>query len=130
MERVEHKVLAVWPEFNNGPVGRMDYFKSYLGVIGICLAGFLVGAVLTESAGDLGAGLGAILFLGLAIWSCVHSIALVFKRFWDVGFEDAGTRAGMTIGYFLVGLVPFLGFIAGLALMFWPRKTEEVEVEA
>lgn len=130
MERVEHKVLAVWPEFNNGPVGRMDYFKSYLGVIGICLAGFLVGAVLTESAGDLGAGLGAILFLGLAIWSCVHSIALVYKRFWDVGFEDAGTRAGMTIGYFLVGLVPFLGFIAGLALMFWPRKTEEVEVEA
>ena len=130
MERVEHKVLAVWPEFNNGPVGRMDYFKSYLGVIGICLAGFLVGAVLTESAGDLGAGLGAILFLGLAIWSCVHSIALVYKRFWDVGFDDAGTRAGMTIGYFLVGLVPFLGFIAGLALMFWPRKNEEVEVEA
>ena len=130
MERVEHKVLAVWPEFNNGPVGRMDYFKSYLGVIGICLVGLLPAAVLAESGGDLGAGLAAILFLALGIWSFAQSIALVYKRFWDVGFEDAGTRAGMTIGYFLVGLVPALGLIAGLALMFWPRKTEEVEVEA
>jgi uncharacterized membrane protein YhaH (DUF805 family) len=126
MERVEHKVLALWPEFNNGPVGRMDYFKSYLGIIGICFAGLVVGSILIESAGDVGAGLGVILFLGLGIWSFVQSIALIFKRFWDVGFEDAGTRAGMTIGYILLGLVPFLGLIAGLALMFWPRK-EEVE---
>ena len=130
MERQKHKVLVVWPEFNNGPVGRMDYFVSYLGVIGICLAGFLPAAVLTESGGDLGAGLAGLLFLGLSIWVIAHSIALVYKRFWDVGFEDAGTRAGMTIGYYLVGMVPLLGFIAGLALLFWPGKTEEVEVEA
>ena len=130
MERVEHKVLAVWPAFNNGPVGRMDFFKSYLGVIGICLVGLLPAAILTESGGDLGAGLAAILFLALGIWSFAQSIALVFKRFWDVGFEDAGTRAGMTIGYFVVGLVPMLGMIAGLALMFWPGKTTEIEVEA
>ena len=130
MERVEHKVLAVWPEFNNGPVGRMDYFKSYLGVIGICLAGFLVGAIAMDGAGDLGAAVGGILILGLSIWVLAHSIALVYKRFWDVGFEDEGTRAGMTIGYYVVGFAPFLGLIAGLALLFWPRKTEEVEVEA
>ena len=130
MERQDHKVLAWWPEFNNGPVGRMDYFVSYLGVIGVCLVGFLPAMVMIESGGDLGAGLGMILVLVLGIWSMAQSIALVYKRFWDVGFEDAGTRAGMTIGYFLVGLVPFLGFIAGLALMFWPRKSEEVEVEA
>ena len=129
MKRVEHKVLAVWPEFNNGPVGRMDFFKSYLGVIGICLVGLFPAAILAES-GDLGAGLAAILFIALGIWSFAQSIALVFKRFWDVGFEDAGTRTGMTIGYFVIGLVPALGLIAGLALMFWPGKTEEVEVEA
>ena len=127
MERVEHKVLALWPEFNNGPVGRMDFFKSYLGLIGICLVGVVAASILAESGGDLGAALGGLAFLGLGIWSFVHTIALVYKRMWDVGFEDTGARAGMTIGYFVASFVPVLNLITGLALMFWPRKEEVIE---
>lgn len=127
MERVEHKVLALWPEFNNGPVGRMDYFKSYLGLIGVCLVGVIVASILAESGGDLGAVLGALGFLGLGVWSFVHTLALVYKRLWDVGFEDTGTRTGMTIGYFVASFIPVINLITGLALMFWPRKEEVIE---
>ena len=128
MKRVKHKVLALWPEFNNGPVGRMDFFVSYLGIMGIMLVGAVVAAVLQDATGgDLGAALGGLAYLGLFIWIFAHSIALVYKRIWDVGFEDAGARAGMTIGYFLVSFIPFITFIAGLALMFWPQKKEVIE---
>ena len=128
MERVEHKVLALWPEFNNGPVGRMDFFKSYLGIIVICFPAIVLAAALKDSTGgDLGEALGGLAFLGLFIWTFAHSIALVYKRIWDVGFEDAGARAGMTIGYLVVSFIPVISLIVGLALMFWPRKEEVIE---
>ena len=127
MKRVEHKVLALWPEFNNGPVGRMDYFKSYLGIIGICLVGLVPASVFAETGNDLGAAVGGLAFLGLGIWSFAHTIALIYKRLWDVGFEDAGARAGMTIGYLVVSFIPVISLIVGLALMFWPRKEEVIE---
>jgi uncharacterized membrane protein YhaH (DUF805 family) len=127
MERVEHKVLALLPEFNNGPVGRMDFFKSYLGLIGMCFVTVIVSGVFIETGGDLGAILGTLAFLALGIWTLVHSVALVYKRLWDIGYEDTGTRTGMTIGYFIVSFFPMLNLVAGLALMFWPRKEEVLE---
>ena len=130
MERQDHKVLAWWPAFNNGPVGRMNYFVSYLKLLGVCFVGVLPTAILVEEGGDLGAGLGALMMLAIAIWSLVHSVSLIYKRIWDIGFEDEGGRAGMTVGALVLGFVPVLDLIIALVLLFWPRKEEKVEVEA
>ena len=130
MERQDHKVLALWPAFNNGPVGRMNYFVSYLKLLGVCFIGIIPASILIEQGGEAGALIGTFLMLAFGIWSLAHSVSLVYKRFWDIGFEDAGGRAGMTVGAIVLGFVPVLDLIMGLALLFWPRKNEETEVEA
>ena len=70
------------------------------------------------------------MMLAIGIWSLVHSVSLVYKRIWDLGFDEAGSRAGMTIGAMVLGFVPILDLIIALVLLFWPRKEEKVEVEA
>ena len=130
MERQDHKVLAWWPEFNNAPVGRMNYFVSYLKLLGVCFVGLVPTAILIEEGGEAGAMIGTTLMLAFGIWSMAHSVSLIYKRIWDIGFEEEGSRAGMTVGAIVLGFVPVADFIIGLALLFWPRKNEETEVEA
>ena len=130
MERQDRKVLAWWPAFNNAPVGRMNYFVSYLKLFGVCLAGVIPASILIEQGGEAGAVIGTTLMLAFGIWSLAHSVSLVYKRSWDIGFEEEGSRAGMTVGAIVLGFVPVLDLIIGLALLFWPRKNEETEVES
>jgi len=127
--RVKHNVLKLWPNFTDGPIGRMEYFVSLLKLTGIGLAVFFITAMTStavESAPIVAIPLGifAIVSLVTLFIILVQQVALIYKRFWDMGFEDNGTRIGMTVGYYIVSMIPILN-LAVFALFFIPGKGKQ-----
>ena len=127
--RVKHNVLKLWPEFSDGPVGRMDYFVSLLKLVGVgFVAMFTLGFTGAMMEGNpvlaIPFTIFAIVGIVLLFLIAVHQIALVYKRFWDMGFEDNGTRVGMTIGYFIISMIPLLN-LAVFAMFFVPGKGKQ-----
>jgi uncharacterized membrane protein YhaH (DUF805 family) len=124
--RVEHNVLKLWPNFTDGPIGRMEYFISLLKLTGIGLAVFFITemtstAVESAPIAAIPLGIFAIVSLVTLFIIVVQQVALIYKRFWDMGFEDNGTRVGMTIGYFIVSMIPILNLTV-FAMFFVPGK--------
>jgi uncharacterized membrane protein YhaH (DUF805 family) len=128
-DRVEHNVFKLWPKFTDGPVGRMEYFMSLLKLTGIGLAVVFIIA-LTGAAAENGnmvaVPLGIMSLVGFAVLFliAVHQVALVYKRFWDMGFEDNGTRVGLVVGYFIISMIPLLN-LAVFAMFFIPGKGKQ-----
>ena len=127
--RVKHNVLKLWPNFSDGPIGRMEYFVSLLKLLGVGLAAvFIMSLTTTAAEGNALAviplGLMSIVGLIVLFIVAVHQIALHYKRFWDMGFEDKGTRIGMTVGLYLVSMIPILN-LALLAMFFVPGKGKQ-----
>ena len=128
--RVKHNVLKLWPNFSDGPIGRMEYFVSWLKLVGIGIGVVFIisitDAAVTNNnvAVAIPLGIMSIIGLGMCIIIIAHQIALIYKRFWDMGFEDTGTRIGMTIGYFLISMVPILN-LALFAMFFVPGKGKD-----
>lgn len=127
--RVKHNVFKLWPKFTDGPVGRMEYFVSLLklAAMGIGVA-FILGftSAMMESNAAMAVPFAIFVIVGLLtlLLIAVHQIALVYKRFWDMGFEDNGTRVGMTVGYFLISMIPVLN-LAVFAMFFVPGKGKQ-----
>jgi len=124
--RVKHDVLKAWPNFTDGPIGRMEYFISFLKLLAVSLALtfiFVITQMMAESNPLAAIPLLIFAIVGIvaALLIFVQNIAIVYKRFWDMGFEDIGVRIGMTIGYFFISLVPFLN-ITCFAMFFVPGK--------
>jgi len=124
--RVKHDVLKAWPNFTDGPIGRMEYFISLLKLTGIGLAVFFITAMTStavESApiAAIPLGIFAIVSLVTIFVILVQQVALIYKRFWDMGFEDKGTRVGMTVGYFIISMIPILNLTV-FAMFFVPGK--------
>jgi len=124
--RVEHNVLKLWPNFTDGPIGRMEYFISLLKLTGIGLAVFFITAMTSTAVerapiAAIPLGIFAIVSLVTLFIIVVQQVALIYKRFWDMGFEDNGTRVGMTIGYFIVSMIPILNLTV-FAMFFVPGK--------
>jgi len=124
--RVKHNVLKLWPNFTDGPIGRMEYFISLLKLTGIGLAVVFIitlagAAAESNSLAAIPLGLMSIVGLVALFVIVVQQCALVYKRFWDMGFEDNGTRVGMTVGYYIVSMIPILN-LAVFALFFVPGK--------
>ena len=127
--RVKHNVLKLWPNFSDGPIGRMEYFVSLVKLLGVGLVAVFIMALAGAAAegNSLAAiplGLMAIVGLVVLLIVAVHQVALIYKRFWDMGFEDDGTRIGMTIGYFLISMIPILN-LAVFAMFFVPGKGKD-----
>jgi len=124
--RVKHNVLKLWPNFTDGPIGRMEYFISLLKLTGIGLAVVFIitlagAAAESNSLAAIPLGLMSIVGLVALLVIVVQQVALVYKRFWDMGFEDNGTRVGMTVGYYIVSMIPILN-LAVFAMFFVPGK--------
>ena len=127
--RVSHDVFKLWPNFSEGPVGRMEFFVSWLKLVGIGLVSVFImslagAAAEGNSLAAIPLGVMAIVGLVVLLIVAVHQIALIYKRFWDMGFEDNGSRVGMTIGYFLISMIPILN-LAVFAMFFVPGKGKE-----
>lgn len=130
--RVKHDLLKLWPNFSDGPIGRMDYFKGFLGVGLLQVALGFLGALAFDDDGarypEMVALTTIVAIVGLAGFgvTAVHWIALTYKRFWDMGFDDRGTRILVTIGnLLLIGLTAFLwGVLVLIALCLIPRKVK------
>ena len=124
--RVKHDAFKLWPNFSDGPVGRMEYFVSLMKLFGVAIVAVFI-ISLFGAAADSGSimvipfGIMSIIFFVLLFLVAVHQVALVYKRMWDMGFEDKGTRVGMTIGYFVISLIPVLN-LAAFAMFFVPGK--------
>ena len=125
-DRVEHNVFKFWPEFSDGPVGRMNYFMSWLKLIGVGIGIVIVLSIAGAFVEQV--PMMSIVFAILAIAGligllsiAVHQIALVYKRFWDMGFDEQGARIGMTIGFYVISMIPLLN-LATLAIFFIPGK--------
>jgi len=129
-DRVEHDVFKLWPTFNDGPVGRMEYFKKILIVtavalfIGFFLTFVMAGANENNPLMMIASGIFLIFAVAVFFIVLVHQIALVYKRFWDMGFTDRGARVGMVVVYVVVGVVPVLN-LACLAMFFIPGKGKQ-----
>ena len=126
--RVKHDAFKLWPKFD-GPIGRMEYFVSLLKLTGVGLAVILIiglAGAASESNSIAVLPLGIMSIIGMVVFCIivVHQIALVYKRFWDMGFEDNGTRIGMTIGYYIVSMIPVLN-LAVFAMFFIPGKGKQ-----
>jgi uncharacterized membrane protein YhaH (DUF805 family) len=128
--RVKHDAFRLWPKFD-GPVGRMDYFVSLLKLCAVGIAAIFItslfGAAVETNSGyamTIPLMLFSLVSVIVLLLIVVHQIALVYKRFWDMGFEDNGTRVGMTIGYFIVSMIPILN-LAVFAMFFVPGKGKQ-----
>ena len=124
--RVQHNVLKLWPNFSDGPIGRMEYFVSLLKLTGIGLAVVFIislagAAAENSSLAAIPLGLMAIVGLVVLFLIAVQQCALIYKRFWDMGFEEQGTRVGMTVGFYIVSVIPILN-LAVFAMFFVPGK--------
>lgn len=124
--RVKHDAFKLWPKFTDGPVGRMEYFVSLMKLFAVAIAAVFIlslfgAAVDSGSIMVLPFGIMSIIFFVLLFLVAVHQVALVYKRFWDMGFEDNGTRIGMTVGYYIVSMIPILN-LAVFAMFFVPGK--------
>ena len=127
--RVKHDVFKLWPKFTDGPVGRMEYFMSLLKLTGVGLGVVFIIALAgaaVENGNMLAVPLGIMSLVGVAVLFliAVHQVALVYKRFWDMGFEDNGTRVGMTVGYFIISMIPLLN-LSVFAMFFIPGKGKQ-----
>jgi uncharacterized membrane protein YhaH (DUF805 family) len=126
-DRVEHNVFKLWPAFSDGPVGRMNYFVSLLKLTGMALVAVfalsIAGQVVEGNNGPAQIAFGIMGLFGIFgfVIFFVHQIALVYKRIWDCGFDETGTRVGLTIGYYVIGMIPFLNLLT-LALFFIPAR--------
>ena len=124
-DRVEHDVFKMMPAFD-GPIGRMEYFKSLAKLVGISLVMTIILSVVLQVAGS--GGLLAIPMLIIALLSVavfvqlvVQQTALTYKRIWDLGVNDNGARVGWTLGVFIITMIPLLN-LAILALFFIPGR--------
>ena len=127
--RVKHNVLKLWPNFSDGPIGRMEYFLSLVKLLGVSLVAVFIMSMAGTAAGSnslatIPLGLMSIVGLFVLFIVAVHQIALIYKRFWDMGFEDNGTRIGMTIGFYVISMIPILN-LAVFAMFFVPGKGKE-----
>ena len=127
--RVKHDVFKLWPVFEDGPVGRMEYFVSLLKISGIAIGMFVLMSLFGVAAESGSAATLPLAILGLVAFAVlflllVHQVALVYKRFWDLGVEERGSRFGLTVGYFIVAMVPVLN-LATLAMFFIPGKGKQ-----
>ena len=125
-DRVEHDVFKMAPAFD-GPIGRMEYFKSLAKLFGIGVVLMIVLSVVTQTA-SAGDPLLAIPMLIIALLSvlvvvqlAVQQIALTYKRIWDMGVNDKGARVGWTFGVFVLSMIPLLN-LAIFALFFIPGR--------
>ena len=125
-DRVEHDVFKMMPAFD-GPIGRMEYFKSMAKLVGISIVLLIVTSVVTQVAGA-GNPLMAIPMLIIALLSVlvmvqlvVQQTALNYKRIWDMGVNDKGARVGWTFGVFIIMMIPLLN-LAIFALYFIPGR--------
>jgi len=128
-DRVEHNVFRLWPEFSDGPIGRMNYFMSVLKLTGIALVALFIMSIALAAAQEAPAvaipvGIVVLGVMILLVLMFVHQIALVYKRLWDMGFAEKGTRVGMTIGFYVVSMIPLLN-LATLAMFFIPARRNE-----
>ena len=128
-DRVKHDVFKLWPKFTDGPVGRMEYFVSLLKLTGIGLGVVFIIALAgaaAETGNMVAVPLGIMSLVGFAVLFliAVHQVALVYKRFWDMGFEDNGTRVGLVVGYFIISMIPLLN-LAVFAIFFIPGKGKQ-----
>ena len=124
--RVQHDVLKLWPNFSDGPIGRMEYFVSLLKLwaIGIAVVFIITlagAAAESNSLAVIPLGLMSIVGLIMVFLLIVQQCALIYKRFWDMGFEEQGTRIGMTVGFYIVSMIPILN-LAVFAMFFVPGK--------
>ena len=127
--RVKHNVLKLWPNFSDGPIGRMEYFVSLLKLLGVGLAVVFIitlagAAAEGNSFAVIPLGLMSIVGLIVLFLIVVQQAALVYKRFWDMGFEEQGTRIGMTVGYYIVSMIPILN-LSVFAMFFIPGKGKQ-----
>jgi uncharacterized membrane protein YhaH (DUF805 family) len=125
-DRVKHNVFKLWPNFSDGPIGRMEYFISLLKLTGIGLAVVFVitlagAAAESNSIATIPLGLMSIVGLFVFVVIVVQQCALVYKRLWDMGFEEKGTRVGMTVGFYVVSMIPLLNLLT-LGLFFVPAR--------
>ena len=127
--RVEHDVLKMWPNFSDGPIGRMNYFKGFAIMLAISfgltfIVGFTAAAAQSTPMMMIPFTIFALISLVAMVILIAHQIALIYKRFWDMGFEDKGTRVGLVFGYFLVGMIPIVN-LAVFAMFFIPGKGKQ-----
>ena len=127
--RVKHNVLKLWPNFSDGPIGRMEFFVSWLKLVGIGLVSVFImslagAAVEGNTFAVIPLGLMAIVGLVVLLLVAVHQVALIYKRFWDMGFEDNGTRVGLVVGYIIISMIPLLN-LAVFAMFFIPGKGKQ-----
>ena len=124
-DRVEHNVFKLWPAFSDGPVGRMNYFLSLLKLTGIALVAVFAMSLSSaaENSGHMFIPIAIVALVGLIVLVLVfvHQIALVYKRIWDMGFDEKGTRVGLTIGFYVVSMIPLLNLLT-LAIFFIPAR--------
>ncbi len=137
-DRVVHNVFRPFPVFNDGPVGRMQYFGKIMLMYGVMIA--LLGGMLVLGPGVEGpnpntvAVIGQVVF-GTALFGAVlvfifHGFALAYKRIWDIGVTDSGARVGWTIGAAIAGVIPVVGFVVALVLLFYPPSRKEAAAPA
>ena len=128
-DRVEHDVFKMWPTFSDGPIGRMEYLKGFLKLFAVAAGlAFLVG--FTGAAGRAN----ELMFIPFTIFAIIalvatvviiaHQIAISYKRFWDMGFDDKGVRVGMTLGLILIEMIPIVNLLA-LLMFFVPGRRNQ-----
>ena len=125
-DRVEHEVFKIAPAFD-GPIGRMEYFKSMAKLIGLGFVITIGFAIISQAAYSNNplATIPVAIFILLAalitVQLVVQQIAITYKRIWDIGVNDNGARVGFTIGVFIISMIPLLN-LAILALFFIPGR--------
>lgn len=114
-----------------GAIGRLTYFLQGLGL------GFVTGilAGVAENLLKTG-GAGSVIFLPLALLSLVivmvsvyACLLLVHKRCVDILGKRTNSVA-MAIGLILAGLIPYVGIVSGLYLLFAKGKISSPQVSA
>ena len=105
-------------------IRRLDYFKGGLASVLIALSAvalFGVGGNIAESNEVLGM---IVLLVGIAPlgYAVILQVALVARRFRDIGFSDNGALFALVIGYFVANA--FIPFVS-LVLLFWKGKELE-----
>jgi uncharacterized membrane protein YhaH (DUF805 family) len=125
-DRVKHNVFALVPTFNDGPVGRVEFLVKNLIMIGVMLPlGIFFAGVVGSAEGSAVLAPLAILvglvFLGACVIMMVHQIALLYKRFWDIGIVEQGARIGAVVGFYIVSCIPLLNILT-LVIWFLPPK--------
>ena len=129
-DRVEHDVFKLWPAFSDGPIGRMEYFKKFLILTAVGMGVTFLGALIIGGANSsnppmmIMSTLFILVAFAVMVILVAHQIALLYKRFWDMGITDAGGRIGMIVVYVIISAIPLLN-LATLAMFFIPGKGKQ-----